>query len=182
MVVLQVIESWGTRFVGERQSRNEVLETWFQQHYSSLTAVAHLMLGDRSQAEEVVMDAFAKAMLRWRLFKNLDVPYVYLRRVVVNNCRGKLRRRKVELKAAVLIDADEPARADTESQGARLDVWRAIADLPGRQRACIALRYLDDRSEAEVAEILEMPLGTVKSQLSRARARLSSVLGDNDDL
>jgi RNA polymerase sigma-70 factor (sigma-E family) len=170
----------GIDLVSESQTRNEVLQTWFEQHYSSLHALARMMLGDRSEAEEVVMDAFAKALFRWRLFRGLDRPDFYLRRVVINECRSKLRRRKVEARAMALIRPQEE-RADTDVHARKMEVWDAIASLPPRQRATIALRYLDDLTEREIAEILDLPVGTVKSQLSRGRTKLLDSLGEGSD-
>jgi RNA polymerase sigma-70 factor (sigma-E family) len=170
----------GIGLVGERDTRNEVLHTWFEQHYASLHALARMMLGNQSEAEEVVMDAFAKALFRWRLFRGIDRPDFYLRRVVINECRSKLRRRKVEARALALVRPQE-ARLDTDVHAHRIAVWEAIAALPPRQRAAIALRYLDDLTEREIAEITDVPVGTVKSQLSRGKAKLLESLGERPD-
>ena len=170
-----------TQALSTKPSRNDVLEAWFTEHYSSLTALAHLMLGVRSEAEEVVMDTFAKATFRWRLFREVDSPDSYLRRVVMNECRSRLRRRKVETRVKALMRPTSDRRSDAEIHATRLEVWDAILSLPERQRACVALRYLDDYAEAQIAEVLGIPLGTVKSQLSRARSKLVQVLGEVPD-
>lgn len=157
------------------RGRDEVLAAWFRAHYASLHRVAHLMLGDAAEADEVVMDAFAKALARWRLFRSLDSPPAYLRRVVVNDCRSRVRRRAVERRALALVGRRDDVVNDAD-HGARVDLWRAVLTLPDRQRACVALRYLDDMREEQIAEVLGVPLGTVKSQLSRARRKLRDAL------
>lgn len=71
---------------------------------------------------------------------------------------------------------------DSDGEVAERDrVWRAMLRLRGRQRAVLVLRYFDDASEARVAEILEIPVGTVKSTASRGLERLRRMLGEDDD-
>jgi RNA polymerase sigma factor (sigma-70 family) len=82
---------------------------------------------------------------------------------------------------ALLRSTDQP-RSDADVHGIKLDVWQAILDLPIRQRACVALRYLDDMTEAQIADVLELPVGTIKSQLSRARTKMLLTLGEGDDV
>jgi RNA polymerase sigma factor (sigma-70 family) len=60
-----------------------------------------------------------------------------------------------------------------------MDVWSAVTKLPDRQRVCVVLRYMEDLTEPEIAEVLDCPVGTVKSQLSRGRAKLARLLGSD---
>ncbi|MGI8773429.1 MAG: SigE family RNA polymerase sigma factor [Actinomycetota bacterium] len=161
------------------RDRDRELTALFLEHHQVLRRLAYVMLGDASLAEEVVMDAFAKAVGRWNLLSSADHPNAYLRQIVMNLCRSKVRRKILERKVSRLFDRDEPVVYDPDmsTYGVNIEVWRAVQRLPERQKACVVLRYLDDLTEPEVARVLDIPVGTVKSQLSRARAKLSDWLG-----
>lgn len=167
-------EAWLSR--DDRLTKDEVLEQWFHQEYRDLQRLGYLMLGDEHAAEEVVMDAFAKALTRWSLFRSLDSAPLYLRRVVINACNSRMRRRAVEARVNELWQRSASSAARDENLPSRLDLVAAILSLPQAQRACIALRYLGDLSESQIAEVLDLPLGTVKSQLSRARKKMKKLL------
>jgi len=159
--------------------REDAILNLFDQQYTRLRGLAYVMLGDSGLAEEVVMEAFAKVFSIWPRFRRTDSPAAYLRQVVVNMSRGKLRRRRVESRAGALLHGRSQSRAPDWEAGrsdADIDVWRAVGTLPERQRACVALRYLEDMTEREIAETLDCSVGTVKSQLSRARKRLAEIL------
>jgi RNA polymerase sigma factor (sigma-70 family) len=102
----------------------------------------------------------------------------------VNMCRGKIRRQGIEHRVNVLVHRHGELRApdwDPARSDRQLDVWDAVRSLPERQRACVVLRYLEDMTEAEIADALGCAVGTVKSQTARARqtlARLLEVGGD----
>lgn len=128
------------------------------------------------------MDAMLKTFSGWGRIRDIASTEAYLRRAVVNGCRSKIRRKSVESRAAVVIKnrmrgPDEWADAGIED---RRDVWRAVTHLPERQRACVVLRYFEDLPEAEIAELMECSVGTVKSQLHKARARLEKSLAASE--
>jgi RNA polymerase sigma-70 factor (ECF subfamily) len=157
--------------------KDELLEAWYQNDYASLRRIALVMLGDPSDAEDAVMDTFLKAASKWRVFQRLDWPSGYLRKTLINECRSKLRRRRLEHRTVALFRTGrEESQADIETHGGRMDVWQAISKLPVSQRACVALRYLEDMTEPDIATALDLPIGTVKSQLSRARRNLQRSL------
>ncbi|MDQ3957297.1 MAG: SigE family RNA polymerase sigma factor [Actinomycetota bacterium] len=163
----------------ERDSR---LTALFYEHYDQMRRLAYVMLGDGDRAEEIVMDAFAKALSGWRSFQSVDWPPAYLRQMVVNACRSKMRRRSIENRVNSFIHHRDEQREkifDVEAHGLGLDVWAAVRALPERQRTCVVLRYLEGLTEPEIAETLGCPLGTVKSQLSRGRAKLAEHLGED---
>ena len=158
-------------------AKDELLAGWYHTEYRSLHRLALVMLGDPSDAEDAVMDTFLKAASKWKLFQGLDWPSGYLRKALMNECRSRLRRRRLETRTAALFRLRrEESRSDTEVHTQRLDVWAAVSNLPSSQRACVALRYLEDMPEAEIAATLDLPVGTVKSQLSRGRAKLHRTL------
>lgn len=164
---------------GRSRDRDRELTDLFLNHYDPLRRLAYVILGDASLAEEITMEAFAKALSRWRLVSRADHPHAYLRQIVVNLCRSKIRRKVVERKFGGLFEreADEATRTDIEDHGINIDVWNAVRGLPERQRTCIVLRYLEDLSEPDIAAVLNIPVGTVKSQLSRGRKKLADALG-----
>jgi RNA polymerase sigma factor (sigma-70 family) len=149
----------------------------FDGHYARLTGLAFVILGDREVAEEAVMDAFVKALSpKWRR-RRVEDPAAYLRTVVVNECRGRIRRVVVDRRAVAKLEGRvaRPTHRDAELY---LDVWRQVRSLPERQRLCVVLRYGEDMTEAAIADALECSEGTVKSQLSKARSKLAVSLGD----
>lgn len=164
---------------GRRRDRDQELADLFINHYDPLRRLAYVIMGDASLAEEITMEAFAKALSKWRLVSRADYPHAYLRQILVNLCRSKIRRKTVERKFGALFEreADEATHTDVEDHGLNIDVWNAVRRLPERQRTCIVLRYLEDLSEPDIAEVLDVPVGTVKSQLSRGRKKLAEWLG-----
>lgn len=157
-----------------RQTRDEYLELLFQQNYTALRRMAYVLVLDRDAAEDLAMETFARALPHWRRLRSLEWPAGYLRKTLVNLARSRARKAKTESVASRLFaqpDRHEDSRAGVEFA-------ELVAKLPFTQRACVTLRYLEDFSEAEIADILGRPLGTVKSQLSRARERLSSATNE----
>lgn len=161
---------------GRERDRDRELAALFNEHYDSLRRFAYVMLRDGAAAEEIVMEAFAKALSRWRLFSKAEHPSAYLRQIVVNLCRSKMRRKAIEYRVNALTGGNPAERRpdwDDESHSTQMDIWEAVTRLPDRQRVCIVLRYLEDMTEPEIAQVLDIPVGTVKSQLSRGRAKLA---------
>jgi len=152
----------------------------FYEEYPRLWAMSFAMLGDVHLAEETVMEAFSKAFSSWGRIRQVDRPSAYLRKIVLNLCRGKLRRRGLEQRVNALVHGRSTTERSPEwvskDSDARLDVWNALVTLPMRQRACVVLRYFDDMTDAQVAEILDCSVGTVKSHLFRARKTLAQLL------
>ena len=155
--------------------RAAVLGELFDQNFAAMRRLAFALLGDASAADEVAQDAFVRLYASWRRLDDIDHPPSYLRKIVLNLCRTRGRRAALVRRSQPLLRADDVAR--DPDVALRLDVWSALGKLPQRQRACVVLRYLEDLSEAEVARLLDCSIGTVKSQLHRARARLEIDLG-----
>lgn len=164
------------------RDRDRELAALFSQHYDSMRRLAFVMLRDGAAAEEIVMEAFVKALSRWRLFQRAESQPAYLRQIVVNLCRSKMRRKAIEFRVNALTGGNPAEKRPgwtAEDQSTQMDVWDAVTRLPDRQRLCIVLRYLEDMTEPEIAEVLDCPVGTVKSQLSRGRAKLGEWLGSD---
>jgi RNA polymerase sigma-70 factor (sigma-E family) len=148
----------------------------FNAHHRQAVRLAYLLTSDPHQAEDVVADAFAKVYVRWQRGEVRDVG-AYLRRAVANEANSKLRRRYLERREASKRSGDDRGVRTVDDSAADHDqVWQAIQRLPDRQRRAVVLRYYEDLSEAETAEILGCSVGTVKSQVSRGLARMRELL------
>ncbi|MBE1533049.1 SigE family RNA polymerase sigma factor [Actinomadura algeriensis] len=135
-----------------------------------LLRTAYLMCRDWGQAEDLLQTALVKAWRAWRRVGADPDPYVY--RILVNTHASWARRRwRGERPTEAPPDGPDPA----DAYGAADDkavLWAALDRLPRGQRAVIVLRYFEDLPEARVAEILGCSVGTVKSQSSKALAKL----------
>jgi RNA polymerase sigma-70 factor (sigma-E family) len=152
----------------------------YQSELDGLLRLAHVVSGDRSEADDIVAEAVARVWARWRRH-DIDDLGAYLRRAVVNEVIGRSRRRRYREPRASLLAVGDTAGSETVVDN-RTVLWDALLALPVEQRAVIALRYLTDLTEAQTAATLDIPIGTVKSRVSRGleqlRARLSE--GDGD--
>ena len=141
----------------------------FEAHYSHLVRLARHLVDDPAEAEDVVMDAFVGLSRRWQHVRRTEDAFFYLRTSVVNGSRSRLRRLKVarERRHTQLdrdsAPADQAAMAHLEHEA----VVRALRVLPRRQREVLVLRYYDGASEAEIAEVLGISVGSVKTHASR---------------
>lgn len=160
--------------------RDREIAALFDHHYGPMCRLAYVILGDTAVAEELVMEAFLKTFSGWWRIRDRARIDAYLRRAVVNLCRSRIRRKAIESRVnATFHSRDQvttPAWDPERHETSRL-VWKAVQGLPERQRAAVVLRYFEDLPEAEIAEALQCSVGTVKSQLSKARAKLGRALG-----
>jgi RNA polymerase sigma-70 factor (sigma-E family) len=163
-----------------RTGRDEQVAELFDQHYSGLCRLASLLLGDRAAAEEAVQEAFVRTYTGWWRIRHPERAQWYLRRAVVNQCRSRQRRRQTEDRGNRIVFHSEASGQMVDPADAldALTIAAAVRSQPPRQREAVVLRYFDDLPEAEIASLLGCSVGTVKSQLSKARATLASLLGD----
>lgn len=148
----------------------------FNEHHRRAVRLAYLLTGDHHQAEDVVADAMAKVYVQWRRGRVEDVG-PYLRRAVANQANSRLRRRYLERREAARRSGDDRGVKRVDDAAADRDaVWQAIQQLPDRQRQVVVLRYYEDLSEVDTADVLGISTGTVKSSLSRGLARLEELL------
>ena len=165
----------------DRESFDEFVAT----RSTRLLRTAYLLTHDRALAEDLVQTSLAKAWFAWARIEGQ--PDAYVRRVMVNTYSSWWRRRwngeeaTAELPERGVGSGHRPA--DDVRVDDRTDLWRALARLPRRQRAVVVLRFYEDLSEAETAEIMQCSVGTVKSQASRALAklRIDPTLAPNSD-
>jgi RNA polymerase sigma-70 factor (sigma-E family) len=133
---------------------------------------AYALCGDHQTAEDAVQAALTSACVSWQRVRGADSPEAYVRRMVINQLLGWRRRKSWRLES-LSGSVPDTGRESHEQNVADSDlVWRALAGLPPQQRAVLVLRYYEDLSEAEIAEVLGIRSGTVKSQASAAMAHL----------
>ena len=141
---------------------------------AALSRVAYLLTGDHHLAQDLLQVALSKLASRWPEVRH-GQPEAYVRRILVNELISWRRRRRYhEHPTEPRDDSASPADLAT-GVVRRLVVGRALAQLTPRQRAVLVLRYFEDLSEVETAEILGCSLGTVKSQTHHAIARLRAL-------
>ena len=157
----------------------DLLASLFDAHYRSLCRLAYVLLGDPAHAEDVVQEAFLRTFTGLGRLRDRDRADAYLRRSVVNLSRSRLRRRSVEGRGNAA--AHQAGQLVSPLGGSDLDLLRAVRALPPRQRAAVALFYYADLAESDVASTLGCSVGTVKSQLAKARAALARCLGEEPE-
>jgi len=149
----------------------------YAQHYRALVRLAALLVRDTPTAEEVVHDSFAAMRDSWRRLRNPENALAYLRQAVVNRSRSVLRHRTVTGRNLPQVPPDAPG--GEHAPLARLErsaVVAALRDLPVRQRETIVLRYYSGLSEAEIAAVMGISRGAVKSHAARGMAALRAAL------
>jgi RNA polymerase sigma-70 factor, ECF subfamily len=148
-------------------------------HHRPLWAVAVRLLHDPEDAADAVQEALVAAYRRADTFRGEAAIRTWLTRILINACIDRLRRERIELR----LDAVPPGHRDPRSGDpatelvTRLSVQDGLAMLPVAQRVAVVLVDAQGWPMAEVAEVLEVPVGTVKSRCARGRARLAVLLG-----
>lgn len=169
----------GVRLLDRSVGKDADFAALFDRTYAPMCRLAYVIVGDAALAEEIVMESMLKTFKGWTRIRDMERIDAYVRRAVVNMCRSKIRRKVVEARVNQTIHHRDERKApdwDPERHETSRLVWAAVRELPERQRACVVLRYFEDLPEAQIAEALQCSVGTVKSQLSKARAKLESAL------
>jgi RNA polymerase sigma-70 factor (sigma-E family) len=154
---------------------DEAFREFFAAQYGPLRRLGFLLTGSWDAGEELAQEALVRTWGAWRRARRH--PVAYARRVLVNHHRSLLRRLVVETRHRARLGRQDTFLPDLGEDG--MILWAAVRRLPPRQRAVLVLRYHEDLTEAEVARLLGMPVGTVKSLHHRALARLRRELGDH---
>jgi RNA polymerase sigma-70 factor, ECF subfamily len=143
----------------------------YERHVGRAVALATLVGGDADAAEDIAHEAFIRTAGRLSGLRDPSAFDGYLRRTVVNLCRARARRASIErryLRWLVQREGESP-HSRTEDQDV---LWRALRDLPHRQRAAVVLRYFEDLSEEQAADALRCSPRAVNALVSRAMAAL----------
>ncbi len=166
---------------GEADALRQLVDT----HRDRLFSFVHRIIRNHHDAEEVVQDAFLKAFASLESFSTEYRFSTWLFTIAYRLCLNSIRRKRVftgEFNAATLQDKSEdsePSRNMAESDESRHlcgVVWKAVERLTDAQKATVVLFYRHEHSCQEIAQILELPVATVKSHLHRARSRLKELL------
>lgn len=157
-------------------------EDWLLAREGALQRTAHLLTGDVHSAQDLVQTTLAKLYLKWEHVRKADNVDAYARKVLVNEFRTAWRRPLRRVEQVVELVPDEAAPERPTYDGTREAVWRFVCSLPPKQRAVVVLRFYEELTEAEIAELMGISVGTVKSQSSRALATLRAQLPDHPEI
>jgi len=146
--------------------------------YGRVVAELYGVVGSVQEAEDAVQEAFARASVRWQRLRDYDHPDAWVRRVALNLATSSLRRSTRKLAAYRRVGPPPPVQPPSEE---RVMLHQALARLRHRQREVLVLHYMADLSVEEIARVLQIPTGTVKGRLFRARAALERVLGGSGE-
>lgn len=161
-------------------ARHEEFREYVADRGPALLRAANQLTSDRADAEDLLQAALAKTYLAWDRIQDRSSVDGYVRRAMVNTQISWWRRRKLEIYPTDELP-DLPIDDHTRRSELHDALGRALRRLPERQRLAVILRYYEDMSEAEIAEYLGVSVGTVKSTVSRAMARLRDDAGLGDD-
>jgi RNA polymerase sigma-70 factor (ECF subfamily) len=142
-----------------------------------LTVQLYAYTSDLGSAQDLVQEAFCRALMRWKQVSELDDPAAWVRRVALNLAASRWRRARTAM-AFARRHREEPA---PEPSPDRVALARAIATLPVKQRRVVVMFYVADLSVREIAQQEGVAEGTVKTWLRRGRAALAVQLGDKEE-
>ncbi|MFN2588955.1 MAG: SigE family RNA polymerase sigma factor [Actinomycetota bacterium] len=154
--------------MSERRGRFEEL---YAAHGRDALRLAYLLTGSREEAEDLAQEAFVRILGRFGDLRKPDVFRTYLMRTVTNLARSGFRRRDVERRHRGELATSDAGVADPDL-ARRDEVARALARLPHRQRAALVLRYCEDLSEQQTAEVLQTSVKAVKALVTRGLAAM----------
>jgi RNA polymerase sigma-70 factor (sigma-E family) len=154
-----------------------VLADLYARHADESLRLAYLLTGDASLAEDLVQDAFVRLAGRLLHVRDPGGFHAYLRKTIVNLARSYFRRRAVERR--FMERQAGPSPIESQDLSDRERIRRALMGLPIGQRTAIVLRYLEDLSEAQTAELMRRKPAAVKSLVSRAMVTLRMTLGED---
>lgn len=147
-------------------------EEFYAASWAGLLRTAYAIAGDPHLAEDAAQTAFAHAYAAWWRVARADNPKAYVRRIAVNAALEQARRPASRRERPMAAPYDRPTRDGLDELGEHDEMWRAVQALPPRQRAVVVLRFYEDLSEREIAAVLGVRTGTVKSQCSAALSTL----------
>jgi RNA polymerase sigma-70 factor (sigma-E family) len=158
-----------------REDEHAAFDAFVRARLPDLQRFGRILTGCDEAAADLVQDALERTLLHWTRLRTRDNPEGYVRRIMVNRNISVWRHRRRERLT------DEIPEAGHEDRHSDSELWRALQELPPRQRAVIALRYYEDLTEVEVAATMGCSVGTVKSQASKALEKLRRRAGSFSD-
>jgi RNA polymerase sigma-70 factor (sigma-E family) len=168
--------------MAETASRPSSLSDLYVRQLPSVIGLAYLLMGDRSLAEDIAQEAFVRLTGRFGHLRSPEGFDAYLRKTVVNLCLSNLRHRRVERAFAErVLGQAAPLPVDIPDVTLQEELWRALRELPHRQRAAVVLRYFEDLSERQSAEILGCSVPALRSLVARAMESLRQLIRGDED-
>lgn len=155
-----------------REERDADFSAYLAARQPALLRTAYLLTGNRADAEDLLQTSLAKLYLAWDRVREREAVDGYVRRIMVNEHNSLWRRAWKRRELSVDEVPDRAGQHDSRDEGGADALWSFVLSLPKKQRAVVVLRYYEELSEAETAEVLGISVGTVKSQCSRALAAL----------
>ncbi len=162
---------------GDHQAFTEVMRL----HEDRVFSVCFRIMGDRERALDAVQDTFLTVFRKSSQFKGKSAVGTWIYRIAVNTCYDQLRkakRRPSEPMPEFHDPTDEKAQDEVDAAGIRPDIEAALAAIPPEFRAAVVLADMEGMPLPEIAEVLGVPVGTVKSRVFRARRLLAGLLGN----
>ena len=157
------------------------LEDAYVRHAPGALRLAYFLSGDPETARDLVQDAFVRVAGRFRYLRQPDGFDAYLRRTIVNLHASRLRRLRSERLSLAREAALPETAAIEDNHEVRDEMWRAILSLPPRQRAAIVLRFYEDLSEQQAAEVLRCSVGALNQLVARAMGNLRTRMETKQD-
>lgn len=154
------------------RSSDESYEWFFRSEYPQVVRTAYLVLYDADGARDVAQEAFVQLLRHWKKVSKYEKPEAWVRRVAI---RMAVKVAKKQRTLTPLIEGHDTPATQRMSDP---DLARAVAKLPGNQRAAVVLFYFEDRPISEIAQILDCSEATTKVHLHRARKKLAEMLGE----
>ncbi len=156
------------------------LQELYEASYRRLVAQLTAMTGDAAEAEDLVQEAFARAVGRWQTVRTYENPEAWLRTVAMNLARSRWRR--TTRGAAVMLRLRASHQEAPPPSVDHVTLVDALRGLPAAQREALVLFHVADLSVEDIARQLGVPTGTVKARLSRGRAALADVLRNDEEV
>ena len=160
----------------ERADQGTGLAELYVQHAPAALRLAYMLTAHRELAEDLVQDAFVKLAGRFLHLRRREAFDAYLRRMIVNQFLSHLRRKRLERAYVARQGGTAEPSGTGFDLGERDEMWQALQRLPERQRAALVLRYYEDLSERDAAEILRCSIPALKSLVARGMETLRGMV------
>jgi RNA polymerase sigma-70 factor (ECF subfamily) len=156
--------------------RTEAFETLLAAYQDKVFRLSYSMLGDRAQAEDAAQESFLRIWKSMDRYRGDSALGTWIFSIARNVCLTAISKRAARRSAPI----EEAERSTSDAPDRQRDILRLVAELPKNYRAVVMLFYMEDRSYEEVARLLDLPVGTVKTHLHRARNQLATMIQEAD--